>query len=196
VELVMRARYLLLGLVAACTPEITSGSYLCGEQESCPPDLRCDGETATCVFARDVMPFVCPEGTNDAEPDDDIASALDIGTAGCGALAFSDDGCIDAADDVDHVAFTTPADCDGMLDVKLRFSLAFAPIGVDLLDDSGAVVASGAQCGTADSSGQITVCLTAPVDPTTAYVLRIDLPSDAPTCGGACAFNSYQLSIL
>jgi hypothetical protein len=196
VALVMRARYLLLGLLAACTPEITSGTYYCGIQAQCPPDLACDGETATCVYPQDVSPFLCPEGTNDAEPDDDISSALDVGIAACGAIAFTDDGCIDAADDVDHVAFTTAADCDGTLDLKLRFGLAFAPLSIDLLDDGGAVLASGTQCQGPDSSAQVTVCLTAPVDPSTTYLLRIAMPSDAPTCDGACEFNTYQLSIL
>jgi hypothetical protein len=192
----MRRLALLMLLVAACTPDITTMSYYCGEEAACPPELRCDGPTALCVYPEDVAVFECPAGTNDAEPDDDTASAADLGTLGCGGVPFTDNGCIDAAGDLDHAALTMPASCDGTLELRLRYPLAFLPLQVELLDASGDLVEAGTVCENADTSAQVTTCLTASVVAGDPYVIRIRPADDALDCDGACAFNRYTLSIL
>ena len=44
----MRAALVLL---AACSPDITGGSYLCGANASCPPNEACNGTDNSCVLA-------------------------------------------------------------------------------------------------------------------------------------------------
>jgi hypothetical protein len=194
----MRAMLVLAALlaVAACKPDITAGTYYCGDEESCPADLRCDGPTAECVYPQDVEVFTCPDGTNAAEPDDAVADALDIGDAGCGGVPFNDNGCIDNSVDVDHIVLTTPASCDGTLDIRLRFPLAFVPLALDLLAPDGTVVQAGEITEDSDTTAQVTVSLRATVGPGEQYILRIRAAPDAPDCDGACAYNRYSLSVL
>lgn len=101
------ARLGLLALLAACEPEITSGAYYCGPDRACPPDLRCNETTALCVYPGEAEAFTCGEGANDTEPDDDLASAFDLGVGGCSSIALVQPGCIDEDTDVDHLAITT-----------------------------------------------------------------------------------------
>jgi hypothetical protein len=194
----MRALAFVLGaLVAtACSPDITSGTYYCGDEQACPPELSCDGPTAQCVYPQDVEVFECPAGSNDAEPDDDVAAAADLGVGGCGAIPVTEVGCIDAGGDVDHATLTIPSSCPNGLDLKLRYPLAFMPLQLELLDADGTLVEAGTICAEADTSAQVTTCLSASVEPDTTYVIRVRPADDAPDCDGACAYNRYQLSIL
>lgn len=183
-------------LLAACEPDIGSGVYYCGPERACPDGLRCDDATAICKFPDLAEPFTCGNGANDLEPDDDPAEAGDVGTGGCGAVSIVEVGCVDTADDVDHVAFTTPASCDGDLEVIVRFPIAFAPVTVEVLDDAGTVLGTGAVCDDLDEFGQTRVCAEASVEPSQLVMLRIAAEPGGADCDGACAFNRYQLSIL
>jgi hypothetical protein len=184
-------------LFAACTPDVAPGTYDCGPSQACPPNLRCDGPTDTCVLPTTAHPFVCPAGTNLAEPDDDVAHANDIGDAACGIASFSETGCIDKLADGDLVAFHPPAGCATVL-VKLRFPVGFMPLGFDILDDGGAVVARGAVTIDIDESSQTHVDLQSPITGGRLYYVRVRPADDHRDgdCDGACAYNWYQLSIL
>jgi hypothetical protein len=192
-------RALVLGALGAlalagCEPDITAGSYYCGEEMACPETLRCDGLTAECVYPDDAEPFVCPPGSNELEPDDALDAPGSLGTRGCG-LAVTELGCVDTSADVDHLAFTTPAGCTGTLELRVRYSLAFAGLELDLLDPDGTVIAAGDDCGL-DTAAQLTTCLSTTATPDTDYVIRIRIPDGTPDCDGLCSFNRYQLSIL
>lgn len=190
-----------LGLVAAalaaagCEPDIAAGVYYCGPEQACPDGLRCDGATALCAYPETAGPFTCAAGSNDAEPDDTPAEALDLGDGGCGGASASRLGCVDNAADVDLATITTGA-CAGPLRASVRFPLAFAPLTVELLTPAGDLLAAGEVCDDLDESGQVKVCVEAVVDDATAYQVRVRLADDAPDCGGACAFNRYQLSVF
>lgn len=185
---------LALGL-AACTPDINGGTYYCGPNQACPPDLKCDGATALCVLPAVALPFTCPIGSNQHEPDDDAAHAEPVGVGGCGAASFQATGCIDKDSDVDLYAVTTAVGC-ASLRVLLKFPVAFADLGVDVLDGNGAVVASGDATGDVfGTDGQVAIDITAPTQAQAAYFVRVRIGA-AGGCGGACRYSWYQLSIL
>ena len=60
----MGMRWLLLaGLVSsACSPEIGKGTYFCGPERFCPPDMECDDPSYTCDSPRISMLVGSPEG--------------------------------------------------------------------------------------------------------------------------------------
>ena len=64
----MRAALLVLVLVAACSPDIATGSYYCGPEELCPPDQTCDGPTNSCVAGGTEQAFVCDPCASSAPP--------------------------------------------------------------------------------------------------------------------------------
>lgn len=182
-------------LLVACEPDINPGTYYCGPEEDCPPDLACDGPSDTCVLPSTAMPFVCPADSNLDEPDDTPATARDLGITGCGAQAFSETGCLDDASDVDHVTFTTAAGCTS-IDLRLRAPVAWALPTIELLDDTGAVVATGTVTDELDETGLVHLELMATVTAQTTYTARTRLADGTPDCGGACAYTWYQLSVL
>lgn len=188
-------RLALLATLAACDPEITSGVYYCGPERACPPDLRCDEPTALCVYPAEAEAFVCGPGTNDNEPDDDLASAFALGTAGCGSLSLVQPGALDEDEDVDHLAVVTPVGCAGEFEVLVRYPIALAAVTVEILDATGAVLATGEICDDLDVSGRVHLCAQVDVTPSTTYVLRIGLGGEGD-CDGACAYNRYMLSVL
>ncbi len=192
----MRAAALALLALAACEPDIGSGVYFCGPERGCPTDLQCDDATNICVFPDEVGPFTCGDGANEFEPDDDLSTAGDLGTAGCGAISVNERMCIDELDDVDHFAFVTPASCNGVVDVEIRFPVAFVPLTADLVDDGGDVLATATVCDELDAGGDFKLCLSADVDPDQRVVLRVQAEAGGPDCDGTCGFNRYQLSIF
>jgi hypothetical protein len=186
----------LLGL-AACDPEIGSGIYFCGPERGCPPELRCDEVTATCVFPNQVNPFACATGANDYEPDDAPGEAGEVtAAAGCGAITINELGCVDEADDVDHLAFVTPATCDGELEVDVRYAVAFAPLVLELLDDGGDVIGTGTVCDELDEFGEARLCATAEVTPDQRVMIRVGAEDGGADCDGTCGYNRYRLSIF
>ncbi|HEX5059005.1 MAG TPA: hypothetical protein VFV99_06575, partial [Kofleriaceae bacterium] len=77
----MRALLLCIPL-AACTPDVVSGSYLCGPDELCPDGQKCNGTedkttglaADSCVIPSLARPFACTPKV-DVEPDDSMAQA-------------------------------------------------------------------------------------------------------------------------
>jgi hypothetical protein len=194
----MRALVVAAGLaLAACSPQIDKGTYFCGPERLCPPDLECDEPSFTCEAPSLAEPFACPDGSEATEPDDAIDAAYDAGATRCGEpLSNAQRGCI-VDDDTDLMRFEYVADCAGSdphLEVSLRFPIAFAPLGVDLLDDAGEVVATAELCtGPSDFTGSEVLCLTTR-PPAGVYYLRVQL-ADGPDCDGDCRFNQYYLDV-
>lgn len=184
-------------LLAACEPDIGSGVYYCGPERGCPPDLRCDDATSICVFLDQAQPFDCGLGANDYEPDDVPGEAGEVdATAGCGAITINEAGCVDELDDVDHLAFVTPVSCDGALEVVVRYSVAFTPLALELLDDGGDVIATGTLCDDLDEFGEARLCASAEVQPDQRVMIRVAAEDGGLDCHGTCGFNRYRLSIF
>jgi hypothetical protein len=179
-------------LLAGCEPEIGRGSYHCGPERLCPPDLVCDGVTAVCTVEHEALPFECAEGSTDTEPDDQLDAPYDIGVAGCGE-ARTMAGCLSDDADVDHLAVTPPAGCEE-LGLEVRYPVAFAPVLLEVIDD-GTVVATSEVCEELDEAGRAVACLSAAVTAEAGYVVRVRR-GDGGDCDGACAYNRYDLSIF
>jgi hypothetical protein len=184
--------------LASCVPEINTGTYFCGPERLCPPELECDDTSFTCVNPLLVDPFTCPEGANLFEPDDSPEDARDLGDLECdpGAV-LSTAGCVVGAD-ADYYALAYPSGCgerSSRLTVTLRYPVATMPLTVELLDSQGEVIAVGGLCTPAvDYSGRDWLCIE--VEPSAqGYYVRVEGLTDAPDCGGDCDHNSYELDI-
>lgn len=194
----MRAALLIILLLAGCEPEIGAGTYYCGPERFCPPDLECDDPTFTCERPGSAQPFACQEGSQDPEPDDSADSAEDLGDLACGLPILEQRvGCLDE-DDVDHITFDLDGTCvgdDPHLEVGLRFPVAFMPLTVELLDDDGEVMQEAVACTpSGDQTGTDRVCLERRIEPGS-YVIRVRVVEGAPDCDGDCRHNSYQLDV-
>jgi len=180
--------------LAGCEPDIVGGAYYCGPERACPPDLRCDEATAVCRYPREVEAFTCPDGTNAHEPDDTVAAAFDLGTAGCGVGSVAADGCIDNAPDLDHWTIHTPEGCGSTVHVTAAAPLAFAPVSLEVLAADGTQLVEGTVCDDLDDAGQVRRCADLDLPGGSTAVLRLGLLG-GEDCDGACAYNRYHLSV-
>ncbi len=187
--------------IAACSPEITRGTYYCGPERLCPPNLECDDGQFTCETPGLVQPFSCPEESEGNEPDDVVAQALDLGTIECGASPLDTAlGCIPDGDDVDLAMLQIPPnfECEtgaAALAISVRYPVALVPMKLELLDDEMAVVEAGVLCTQEPNfTGQDKLCIDA-LPPAGTYYVRVSSDRDAPDCDGDCHYNQYVLSI-
>lgn len=186
-------------LLCACSPEIGTGTYFCGPERLCPPDLECNDQTITCVVPAETEAFSCPAAANTAEPDNDLDSARDLGTLACGVIdpLIDAPGCVPEIGDVDLYKFEYDDECSGAdphIEVVVRFPVAFVPLALELLDAEGAVIGAGELCtSTADRTGTDRVCLESRLASGT-YYLRVRVADDAPDCDGTCHYNRYLVA--
>ena len=185
--------------LVACTPDIGKGTYFCGPERFCPPDMECDDPTYTCDSPRIAQRFACPAGSEALEPDDSRGQASDEGELGCGASLIGERvGCVDAEGDEDFLAFDLTGECVGEnphLEVTLRFPIAFVPLSIDLLDESGATVIEGMACTqSGDLTGNDRVCIERDLAPGR-YFLRVRAAADGPDCDGDCHYNQYTIIV-
>ncbi len=192
-------RLLLIALLPACTPEIGPGTYYCGPERLCPPDLVCDENLFTCVRDVQAEPFACPEGSEVGEPDGTLAEAEAGGALACGDGLVIHAGCLAAGDDVDTLAFDLPAACTGTdphLSVVVRFPVALVPLQIELVDSAGGVMAAGEDCTPEENyTGKRHLCIEQPLSPGS-YYLRVTVDPEGADCGGDCRYNSYSLDVL
>jgi hypothetical protein len=191
---------LLLALAgAACSPDIGKGTYYCGPERFCPPDMECDDPSYTCESPRLAQPFACPTGSQALEPDDSSEQAPDEGSLACGdSLVGERIGCIAGEGDEDVLGFDIAGECvgdDPHLEVTVRFPIAFVPLAVDLLDESGATLVEGVLCTpSGDATGTDRLCIEQPLAPGR-YYLRVRAAPDGPDCDGDCHHNQYTLIV-
>ena len=195
------ARFALVGLgvAAACSPEIGKGTYFCGPERFCPPDMACDEPTYTCDSTRLADRFSCPIGSNALEPNDSSAEASDEGVVTCGGVLVTDRvGCMEGEGDEDFLAFEVTGDCvgdDPHMAVTLRFPIALVPLAIDLLDADGATVTAGEPCTpSGDRTGTDRVCIDRRLEPGH-YLLRVRAAPGGPDCDGDCHYNQYTIVV-
>jgi hypothetical protein len=164
-----------LGL-AACTPEIQAGVYFCGPDEACPSGFACDGATNTCVTPTEVTPFACDEG------DPLIAPTCDPSTTGT-------HGCVNTAGAQESWSLAAAAGCTMHFDVTITYPIAFMPLAATVAGQGTTQPCHEQHGGLQDS------CLEFDGTPGATYTIDIAAPDGASTCGGACAFNRYQLAV-
>jgi hypothetical protein len=195
---VVVVRPLLLVLAAtACSPEIASGSYLCGEQGLCPDDMVCSPGDGTCVLPGETTSFACSTLSSDTPNDATPAQAVEVPNLSCIGQASTLDDCIDPGDTADWRTFTIPATCNASvsLQVKVAFGAAFQPLAATLTAADGTTtIATSTPCTATGAGNETAACITTTGSAGTTYDLEI-----APTgsdCGGACNFNTYTVTII
>jgi hypothetical protein len=189
---------LLLCTLAACSPDIVPGSYLCGPERLCPDDQVCDGVTNICVLPNQAMPFACPPQStmSEIEPNDSGTSAQQISNLACVSRSAELVGCAKDLDGEDWFQFDTPSDCTAVgVTARLTFPLAFEVLALDLRDANGAIIATGEQCPQSEpDDGDEQRCVEKTLTPGGHYAVRVSRTGES-TCDGACAHNRYTLTL-
>jgi hypothetical protein len=193
----MRGLFSLCLFAAACTPEITTGTYLCGPEELCPDDLACDGKTNLCVNPTLVEPFACAPDDTEIEPNNSPAEAEPVPLGGC-STTVELTGCEGAAGDTaDYFSFVVPASCPAstVVAVRLSYPLAYEPPAINVLS-SGTDILTDQPCATAgsDANGDGVSCGRGPVVAGMTYTVEVTGSGEA-NCGGMCAHNRYRLTV-
>ena len=196
-------RALMLVALAACTPDVVSGAYLCGPEASCPEGQKCNGtfdedsglQADTCVLSSLAQPFVCTPKIN-VEPDDTMEQGFLIKDLGCVSAPFINDGCMLEGENADWVTFAAPSVCTAVaVQARLSFSLAYQELSIELWDFAQNVrLATDGDCKSGLDTGSIRRCLDFTLVPGTKYGIKV-APKGNATCAGACAYNRYTLSV-
>jgi len=191
----MRLALLALAL-AACSPEITPGTYLCGDEELCPEGQACDGLTNTCELPSAARPFECGEDIDEVEPNDAFQSAQPVDGLQCVSRVAEVHGCSrkDGSPE-DWFGFAVPGCTTVRATARIAFPLAFEPLVLELRDANGTVKGTAEICASDDKDdGDAEMCLDAPVTPSSQYALRVAGAGSAD-CDGECAYNRYTLTM-
>lgn len=186
---------ILAFVLAACSPEIPSGSYRCGPDQACPEGQLCNGPDNTCVQASTAQPFAClPK--QEHEPDNAPAMATDMGAFACVSNVYTFDGCLAPGDTQDWFKLTTPAGCTAIqAEVRISYPISYETLGVQLGDAGGAKMTDDVACKT--QSGGLADddrCITQPITGSTTYTIEVK-PAGGGDCDGACNYNRYTLSV-
>jgi hypothetical protein len=190
----MRAVWIAIAL-AACTPEITPGTYLCGEEELCPEGQACDGLTNMCVLPSAARPFECGDEIDEVEPNDAFQSAQSVGALQCVSHVAEFKGCSRKDGNAeDWFSFAVP-NCSSTVraTARIAFSLAYEPLVLELRDANGSTKATGDVCANdAPNDGDSQLCFDLPVTAGAQYAIRV-AGSGTADCDGACAYNRYTM---
>jgi hypothetical protein len=192
----MRIATLVLFL-AACSPEITPGTYLCGDEELCPEGQKCDGLTNTCELPSAARPFECGDEIDEVEPNDAFQTAQAVGDLECVSRVAEVHGCSrkDGSAE-DFYSFTAPS-CSTTVraTARIAFPLAFEPLVLELVDANGSTKATADICASDDKKdGDSEMCIDTPITSNAQYAIRV-AGSGTADCDGACAYNRYTLTM-
>ena len=181
----------LVVVLAACSPEVNSGVYLCGPNESCPPGEACNGPDNTCVLQGEEMVFECPPKT--VMGGMTIQQALALPQLTCAGQAFETQAC--AGSSSGWFKLTTPTNCSSVaVQVKITFPIAFEPLVAQLWDaDANQMIGASASCA-ATVPGDASQCIMMTVMTAHSYAIEI-AAAGGNDCNGACAFNGYDLTV-
>jgi hypothetical protein len=187
-------RALILLALVACSPEIPSGSYLCGPNETCPDGQACDGPTNMCVTASTAAAFAC-DPMDEHEPDNTPQTGTAIPTLSCVSPPVTEHGCLASGDAGDWYRFTAPTSCVAVeVQIRLAYPTAFEPLAIVLADEAGTQVATDTTCKTTAAGGDDSRCLTMPLTGGQTYTIEVK-PVGGDDCDGMCGFNRYTLVV-
>ncbi len=192
----------LLAVCSSCKPFVETESYYCGPNRSCPPDQVCDDPTYTCTSEVSLAEsFRCPDGSQDAEPDDTREQAIGLGETVCGEVLTSSDikGCIIDEGDDDIYRFEHAAVCErnNRALIQITFPAAFVHLSLHIVDASGATVATGADCTAPnDRSGRFSVCAEVDLQLGEYFVEISPRLGEGVDCSGRCRNNEYELDVF
>ena len=187
----MRA-WMFFIVLAACSPDIPSGSYECGPNSTCPENQACDGPTNTCVIASTATAFSCP-----TDSDNTPATGTAIPPLECVSSVFEHADCLAANDGQDYFHLTAPTGCTAVeIKVIVAYPVAFEPLALELTDTStGSQVATDTACKNPPPGGEESRCITQTITPGNPYALAVKPLGKGDDCDGACNFNRYTLSV-
>ncbi len=191
----MRGAWLVLAC-AGCSPEIVSGSYLCGDEMYCPSDQVCNGPDNTCVLPGVAQAFAC-DPMVDNEPDDTIAQATKLPALTCVSSPFVKQGCLHDGDPADWVELTAPTGCTAIeVQVRVTYPIAFEPVTVELWDAVGnSMIAGQGECvDQTTAPGDDSKCIQMTISGGGTYAVGVK-PAGTSDCGGSCAHNRYTLTV-
>jgi hypothetical protein len=178
-------RVALVLVVAACTPEIESGAYLCGPEQLCPVGLACSGSDFTCEAPEDVQPFTCNAPATSATSPQRVPPL----TCVSGTTLTS---CLTAGSTGAWFQLATPASCTTVgVTAEIDFPFAFESLDLVLADATGAPIGSDGACVT-PADGLDSRCLAMTLADSTTYLLEV-VPAGSD-CDGDCDYNQYALS--
>ena len=189
-------------VVAACTPDIAPGAYLCGPEQLCPDGLVCNGgvdsdpETPdnVCVVAPQAEAFAC--GTTDTADDTPDTGQVIAGLS-CVSAPHETKGCLLDADGADWFQFDVPGNCTAVqLEARLTFPVAFEPLALQLATDGAAPQPAETPCKSSETAedGDEARCFKLTVENGAHLALGV-VHAGTATCGGACAHNRYRLTV-
>jgi hypothetical protein len=185
-------------MIAACTPDIAPGAYLCGPERACPEDLQCDGATNTCVLPSQATPFACAPPAVEHEPDNTPSQGFPISGLTCVSSQVITHACLTAGDGADWYQIPVPSTCTAVaIDLQVSYPIAFEPLAVDLFDATGSSsVGTGGACAhqTTIGAGDDGTCIHATLTPGATYALEIHTAGGGD-CHGACNYNRYSLTL-
>ena len=193
-------KYAWFLVLAACSPEIATGDYLCGIEETCPTGQVCNGADNTCVIQSVATAFACDPAAETHEPDEDVAHAAALGTLGCVSQPVEINGCLAANDSDDWYAFGTRPECTTLAVVaSVASPIAFEGLTIELYDATGATKLATGQSNCEGvqppgESGEANLCISQMLTPGTSYALRVT-PTLVGNCKGNCMFNRYRLNL-
>lgn len=190
----MRAALLLA--LAACSPEIATGSYLCGPEEKCPPGEACDGISDSCVLESGAMPFACEMGT-EFPGDDTSMTAQQVPALACVSPPYHRAECMPVGDAADWFAFATPSTCTSVeVQARIAFPVAYEGLALELWDlSTNMPIGTDVPCAdTVGDPAHVERCINLTIPPGGSYGLLVK-PTGQGTCGGACAYNRYDLTV-
>ena len=188
----------ILAVVAACSPDIASGTYFCGPEMSCPPDESCNGSDNTCMVSGSEMGFACDPKDELHEPDNSQTQAFAMPTLSCVSSPYQDHGCLKDGDGADWSKLSVPSTCTAVeVDLRITFPLAYEPVTAELWDAGANMsIATAAMCSSnaGIAAGDAGRCLTKTVTPGGNYAILVR-PEGGGECAGRCAFNRYVLNV-
>ena len=190
----MRAVFAVFAF-AACTPEIAPGAYLCGPDQQCPDDLRCNGTNNLCVTSTSAQPFACGDMFTEVPGDDAPASARSLGELSCISLVREQKGCLPEGDVGDFYEFRVAANCtSARVRASVVYPLAFQRLVLQLGKVGETPVTIDSQCPVSRTdSGDDVSCLDASVG-AGSYIISV-VADGTGNCDGACKYNRYSLGV-
>lgn len=191
----MRAAIAML-VLAACTPDIAPGTYVCGPEELCPEGLVCDRATTICELPSNAEPFACGADHPDVPGDDAPATAQTLGELACVSLVREVRSCLPEGDGGDFYTFRVADGCTNVrVTASVVYPVAFEGLALQLAREGEAPVTMETPCaaGRSTDAADAVTCLDAPVTPGT-YVVGV-VPDGTGDCGGQCRFTRYGFAV-